>query len=342
MPTIRSGPPPITATPALQIATTTDKHRQRRIFVGPMPDHVVADRETQTRLDAKNKRGWFRLRSHVPHHGQQDPVADVVQDYAYQFYVDRGGREEDWSEQEERRITDVMLKRWRETPWGARWSRRNGDPGVKGHWIGDSFEVGDFLGMNILHGEPLRSTKSISTTNLRPNAASGDTYTTARSHASGSARSSSQISESPELGPDTDELPHRDNELPQPSSSTELLRPAVTVHADEHPAQTHSEAPRPILKDAPPAQAKSDGAIGGVRVSSFRRDKGKARVTDKTVHYVGSPSTPAPPSDVLERTGSEMDGTSAGAAETQITEISSFPALQESVPPDEIIMQGNF
>jgi hypothetical protein len=114
-------------------------------------------------------------------------------------------------------------------------------------------------------------------------------------------------------------------------SSTGLLRPNLELPSK---ARTETVIRKPIIKLPSTFGAKSD-----TRLNAPAAVKGKA----KTVHYPDSPelsfdtpsmpSTPAPPNEVLRRTGSQVEGTSAGAVARAI-------AHEENDVEGDVIMRG--
>ena len=115
-------------------------------------------------------------------------------------------------------------------------------------------------------------------------------------------------------------LESADKELPVPisaSSSTALLKPPPRGF----PSHTASGAThKPILRAASSPVVKGNGQFdipnGTPLLPSRLPQKGK--LPERLVHYSDSPRVrtpgPASPSEVLERTGSDVEETSAGAA----------------------------
>jgi hypothetical protein len=130
-----------------------DKPMHRRFFIGPMPEKVLAQTEAQVRK--KKKRGWFH-RSCAPSNGDEadhDSLSNIIQEHAFQFFISQGGNEEDWGAHEAESIREEMLRRWGDSEWGEIWKRRmqkTHEPINVRQWVGGSFEIGNFLGVNIL------------------------------------------------------------------------------------------------------------------------------------------------------------------------------------------------
>ncbi|KAI0056564.1 hypothetical protein BV25DRAFT_1813850 [Artomyces pyxidatus] len=220
-----------------------------------------------------------------------------------------------------------MLKRWRESEWGRMWkNRKQGATETRAHWVGGSFEIGDFIGVNVLNGEPPKSLRSPAssrfTASVRahtrsgiglPSAATQDSFVTARSHMSERSAVSSPPDHLPTVSssPDNEFPPIAEEALGADSSSTSLLRPPGA--GNRIPSKTRTEIiPRHGVPRQPLSQTQSDGILDGARISSFLKDKGKGKVV-RMQEEITEPE-PAPPAEVLERTGSEIQDTSASAS----------------------------
>ncbi|KAI0761941.1 Pleckstrin homology domain-containing protein [Trametes elegans] len=233
-----------------------------------------------------------------------------------------------------------MRRRWRESDWGRARKQQRRKVGAVPKWVGNSFDVGVFLGVDVLDGcsgssagaeTPSEAVSShlpeISVSGVGHSTAA-ETFVTAPSHLSTPAHEEPGSFTHEEPGPLTHEesgpLSHgepvppilslnvsRDQEsvgLASASSSTALL-----PHA-----QPASEV-QPSAKTIPPA---STGTVNGhtkspssYEANNKGRDKGKGK--DMHVHYE---EPPAPPSEVLARRGSSVEETSAGAAEQATAE----------------------
>ncbi len=313
-----------------------DYHVHRRWFIGPMPEKVAIPIE-----DATHKRD----------------IGHFVKEHALSFFLQEGGKLEDWGETEELSTREEMLRKWRESEWAAVLSRRKDakDPLQTHRWVGNSFEVGKFLGVNVLAAqsteaimsgvssrkglselhlpslfgqvESLHHEKAPSISSLPRESASirrEGTFMTARTEFEASSskaseyaslgipyRSSSPTSEEPQPGPSTtypnsiiDELAADDSA----HSTTELIkRPSPALHSSSLSKARSEVTRRPIIKN--PSVANSDGAM-------LQVDKGKHKV-----HYADKPvlspiPDPAPVAEVLQRSGDDVQDTSAGAMST--------------------------
>lgn len=348
-------PPPVTATPALKVETVNHQHRRRRVFVGPMPEHVLAASGTPLGKPPPKKRGLLGLYNRIssPSDGD-DELKDVIGEHAFQFFLEHGGREEDWGEQEDQDVRNEMVKRWKESEWGQIWKHHKKDPNAtRGRWIGSSFEVGDFLGVNLLDSKRPRSTKSSSEFHLSSHSAPSiqierpsmstrqsssatprDSFVTARSHLSHPQESSRRDVES-SMAVVTPDSPRVDSDLDHihHSQSTTHLLGSPNIAAE----------PRPTNRAHTVGVAARNEDVDGGRVSSFRKDRDPA-TGKKTVHYPDDASdTPVSPAEVLARVGSDIRGTSAQAAQDSNDSAESAGGLNlppEAVPTEGVTMQG--
>lgn len=275
---------------------------------------------------------------------EEDPVKDVIQDYAYQYFLSKGGREEEWDEDVEMSARREMLRKWRESDWGRVMTRRGkkDKDAVRASWVGDSFEIGDILGVNYLDGAP-RSITTKSSTSSRLNASAStaagpstftaDTFVTAHSQLSGHAETSeagSRISSSPVIMPSP--MPDFTDEQALPSTSTtHLLRPSPLLDSQPKSELVFRSALKPPLK----IRSQSDGILG----DHTRHPLTKAKVGKSVRIQEQSESPPASPRHVLERTGSKIKDTSAAAAEAASTDL--LPdVLQEPTKSGDVVMEG--
>ncbi|KAI0632122.1 Pleckstrin homology domain-containing protein [Trametes polyzona] len=215
-----------------------------------------------------------------------------------------------------------MRRKWRESDWGRARKQRRQD-GSTPKWVGTSFDVGVFLGVDILDenvGSGATSHSAATGTSAVPDisvsaaspSAGAETFVTAHSHLSTPAQ------EQPGPSPLSLNV-SRDQDSVRPvsaSSSTALLAPSSSYHAhlvEEEPAPEEGQASN---KAIPPASAViGDGPLATPEMpeSSAKKGKGKAM----HVHYE---EPPAPPAEVLARRGSAVESTSAGAAQQATAE----------------------
>ncbi|KAI0648051.1 Pleckstrin homology domain-containing protein [Trametes meyenii] len=213
-----------------------------------------------------------------------------------------------------------MRRRWRESDWGrARTQHRKAGNAPK--WIGSSFDVGMFLGVNILDenlGATTLATSSHAAISGLPEvnvsvatpSAFAETFVTAQSHLSTPAN------ECPgPMGPSPDVSKDQESVRPQsPNSFTGLL--ATSTSQGNQSGEAHVNEARLSTKPIPPASAtapngQASTGIGTEPLRSSHKSKGTR------VHYE---EPPAPPSEVLARRGTAVEDTSAGAAEQATAE----------------------
>ncbi|KAF5382546.1 hypothetical protein D9615_002957 [Tricholomella constricta] len=326
-------PPPSIAVSAPDDTPPDPRHHDahRRVFVGPMPERVISQTEAHIQKK-KEKRGIFRS---VSANEPWDDIPEIIKQNAFSFFIREGGRPEDWGEDEERTVVEEMFRRWMSSEWGNIWRHRRQKKAAAqnrqtSHWVGGSFEIGRFLGINIL-----RETES---TRERLSMASGSArrISTTDTHDRPPVTGSSTGHETFITAPSTSNLiPPISRLKPDPghsemgnsnsivgsllgSSSTSLLRPALERINEESSKARTEVVSRPTFKP-PSFAALSDSVVPADR-------KGKARL----VHYadISHEETPAPPSEVLERTGHEsLQDTSAGATAAAVPESPSPPSL---------------
>ncbi|THV05242.1 hypothetical protein K435DRAFT_745488 [Dendrothele bispora CBS 962.96] len=319
-----------------QITNEDAPHILKRFFIGPMPENVLSQRDaSQT-----TKKRRFSAFSHSSHENEQ--ASRIIKNYALRYFLNEGGREENWGEQEERSTREEMLRRWQESEWGRILSLRGRDHAntkrSTTRWVGTSFEVGDIVGVNVfLEAEALKRISSqtsavalsspylpLETTveevmNANTTINPAETFVTAPTEPP-EGKNDPQPSQYPASTSDQRLLTVDDAEAgpSSPSSSTALLpRPPASVRVDSSPSEVQSEPPtrRPIIHI--PSFPRSEGEVS----------KGKSK-SKKAVHYDLSPinsspvATPVPasPTEVLERTYSEIADTSAGTMTSEAFE----------------------
>ncbi|KAI0354962.1 hypothetical protein OH77DRAFT_1404179 [Trametes cingulata] len=218
-----------------------------------------------------------------------------------------------------------MRRRWRESDWGrARKEQRQGGSAPK--WVGNSFDVGVFLGVDILD-ENLNPGSRSSSSQATPSrdSAAPKIHVSAASPSAGAETfitAPSHFSTSPpeEPGPSNLSLNvSRDQESVRPvsaSSSTALLAPSSSHHGQlvDQPSSREAELSNKTIP--PPSAVVGNGHIPPLP-SSDENKKGKGKGKGVHVHYE---EPPAPPSEVLARRGSAVEETSAGAAEQATAE----------------------
>ena len=356
-------------TPPAEPMRPPDRHTLPRLFIGPLPERVLLNAQQSVAKRVNEHRRLFGInQSRQSPSGNDEPVEELINHYAYAFHLKLGGSEGDWNEERENKVKYEMSRRWRESPWGRLWrGRRDSLNAPHGHWVlpndAGSFQIGDFLGLNTyaepaspitagpICASPTEEGPSGSTSRQpppsdRPLSTTRDTFMTARSHPSLEPepvplQSSSFLLEgSPVVSTD---------ELPASTSTTGLIRlvpvadrPVAGFRTRTAPSDEVSKL-KPALKARALASAKSDGAINGSTDTrhSFDQGKGKAKKVFVRLPDDPSPSPPAPPVEVLQRSGGEIQDTSAAAAENlQAATTSSAPPLDAPDEYDDAKMRG--
>lgn len=329
-----STPTPITLTPALEVTKQDDQHRHRRRFIGPLPESVFLSSGNR-RWDQKTR--WKFWKKADTDSGEEDAsLRSAIQQHALQFFLGHGGRKEDWGETAEHHVREEMLQKWTDSEWGRLRKERKEAKSAK-RWVGNSFDVGVFLGVDILHqnqpsGTPMeeRNEDAPAHQNLEPpplSTLASETYVTAPSHFSppGSALPASGTEPLSSRGKDG--LPNSSSNgqyfprVISVDSTTALLNPTGSISSG-YGVGHHTD----LLEVPPQPITMSD--------TDLRMSRGKS----KMVHYsVGSSSErrheiPAPPQEVLARSGSGVEDTSAGAAQQAL--------LENQVSWEDTILRG--
>lgn len=278
----------------------------RRFFIGPMPEKVIS--QTEAQVFKKKKRGWFNRSTQLPGDGDgQDDLSSIIQEHAFQFFLREGGNEEDWEDRAAENVREEMLRQWGNSEWGSVWKRRQKENRAPtSRWVGGSFEIGQFLGVNILDQEAAGSSRHSAfskgpSSSIRPTLSVNSGPSTSRI-VSTTAAEGSFIAAPSKLNPPTVVNPVSLS-LSAPGSSS-LLQP-VNGHDTESRSpvsNSSTTALLPVVSQPPLVPKKS-----------------------KLVHYADQPRAEAPPpppaapTEVLARTGSAVEDTSAGATENVVT-----------------------
>ncbi|KAF7365311.1 hypothetical protein MVEN_00403100 [Mycena venus] len=231
-----------------------------------MPEKVVPLPEATPSKGKKKRR-------HLLGSGDRDDedahISQIIKEHAFAFFIQQGGNEEDWEETREQSVREEMLRRWRDTEWGAILGRQrqSKEPKAK-RWIGGSFEIGDILGVNILQ-EPAES--------IRERMSNRSTRSSRRPGASSShLPSSSNEGNAMFLTPDDRVTSFF---APEPASGS-ILRPTLSAGiAEEEGRRAQSDiGTRPTLEISTTNKVKSDSQVPVI---------GKER--ERLVHYAQSP-----------------------------------------------------
>ena len=287
------------------------EHKHRRRFIGPMPESaltsdVPANRQTQ------KKRRWFSSGPGAPATSNDDEdkcLHAAIKAHAYEFFKGHGGRDEDWVE-EERGVREEMLKRWKQSEWGKLRSAK--EAGAKSRWVGASFDIGTFLGVNVLDkphittsptssppGSPKASTPAITT---GKQSSVKDTFITAPTNLPPRSPTRKNGLVSGTLS---------DFQNPSSYFSLPTQSEGLPGTALEEPLQGPSDVMDRLQAPDLVSGLQSHGSTDTAPTPTQRKGKGK-QVHYEDVTYVDEPASP---SNVLARCGQEVAETSAGAVE---------------------------
>ncbi|KAF8635847.1 hypothetical protein AX15_000040 [Amanita polypyramis BW_CC] len=153
---------------------STSDHKYSRSFFGPVPE-IVPERLQEHFREHGNTDVDTTSDSDEQHNGS---AIRLIDKHAFTFFLREGGRPEDWNEGEELSIRRKMINRWLKSEWGKALRKQADDREATGRWVGNSFEIGKFLGLDILNPpDPmatgnqsqqgqLRNIRSLSTSHL--------------------------------------------------------------------------------------------------------------------------------------------------------------------------------
>lgn len=333
-----------------------------------MPEKVLSQTEAQVRK--KKKRVWFH-RSHAPPNGDEadhGSLSSIIQEHAFQFFISQGGNEEDWGDHEAESIREEMLRRWGDSEWGNIWKRRmqkTHEP-TSSRWVGGSFEIGNFLGVNILDephaggsrhstsskqpssfirpGSSTRASSSathnFSTTGTQPadltfSATENNATTVPELLPHKSSHATPLLSTNNAPGPSTLSPPPENAHDVDPASDTSTTSLLIPDTDQAPPSKAHSDVPRKPFKSSMTIPSRHDTDINlGISKSASRRPALEPQKR-KSVHYTDSRAqalSPIPPTEVLARTGSAVQESSAGATEAAAT--------RDEIEWGDIVMRG--
>lgn len=307
-----------------EIKPANHDNLHRRIFVGPMPEKVVSHTDAQVRVRRQKTSLFHRANSA----DVGDDVSQVIKENAFSFFLHQGGQVEHWDEDEEQSTIDEMMKRWKNSEWGALWTHRRENPPAArqsaNRWVGGSFEIGRLLGVNIMREPELgsrssgrsvyRSSVSATLSRKRTTSAGQETFLTAPSQMITPAMSNGDL-----LGTENSREAELNGDASTPAeSSTGLLE-----SARKGPHITDTVREDILRQTSAPALTSARAKVG-----SDIKQKGKA------VHYADLTEQdapgPAPPSEVLERDAGTLEATTSAAASKSSPSISPVLSPQSS------------
>ena len=318
------------AEPASEAQQNYAQHRHTRFFIGPMPAKVVSSMQA-----GKTKLGRLQAFYSTSTVNEDPDLSRLVIPHAFNFFLRGGGSAQHWGEAEERSTVDAMTKRFQESEWGKVVFGEKQD--IRPHsWVGGSFEIGGLLGMNIIHNEASEIRDGVSDRSGRKSKSPTEPNEVLSS--SSAALEISVAAPSPPreireadsgvpLAPENDDIESQG--LVSATSSTALLK-LPSRHA------TSTTALKPILRSQSSPAAPLNGPLEEEE-EDVPRSQPKLKSAPKLVHYVEVPNGevvdpgPAPPNVVLERTGSAVADTSAGAT---------VPHPSEDLQWGDVVMRG--
>lgn len=77
--------------------------QQKRVFIGPMPERVVAQ-ASDSPATGKAKRRRFLQSSSTENEDDDDILSRLMRDHAFAFFIKQGGQEEEWGEGREQSV----------------------------------------------------------------------------------------------------------------------------------------------------------------------------------------------------------------------------------------------
>ncbi|KAI0947149.1 hypothetical protein AcV7_009650 [Taiwanofungus camphoratus] len=314
----------ITVKHADKIGRSDDQHQYHRRFIGPMPEKALSQADAiPSRSKQQHRTGSSDVTSTDNNEGDGNR-SGIIGNMALRFFLGHGGKREDWGEDQERSVREAMFRRWKESEWGQAYEQRK-EARLVQRWIGTSFDVGVFLGVNLLDEgsckpNPWRPTAETSSSRYVSTSADAETFATAPSHLSPLSTphdkpwtaSQDQIVNGP-----LSQTGAIDDESLSATSSTALIPPIVSPQ-DAYPSQVHSE-----IIHSPKSRSSGPPALNELHFKEATKsiaspNKGKA----KMVHYpvTVAEDVPAPPREVLARSGSAVHDSSAEAAQQATAE----------------------
>lgn len=331
--------------------TGTPKDVHRRIFIGPMPEKVIAHAEGQgkkAKLTVGSVLSFSFDNNHeVGRADKTDEVTRTLKENAFRFFLHHGGNPEEWDEDEEQNLIEQMTKLWKESEWGKLWShrhhRRKNDPqSANSRWFGKSFEVGNLLGMNVMQegGHLINKSVKINSetgpsrlsqvdtdvlSTSAPRTSSGiETFSTPRSSFLGVVSAADDVqlkeAESPLLNEGTEHDPS-----PTSSRTALLLKTRVDTTSSGTPQRTIEI----VSQNAVPSSSEVDPK-GKVRMVHYDDDSG-------SMNPAPVPG-PAPPEAVLRRTKDTVEPNTSLAA-TLVPEQS--PDSTEDLIWGDVVLRGD-
>lgn len=269
------------------LAVHSDAHRLRRTFIGPLPKRTATQPKGKGNTRAKLDNAELE---------DSDGLRDAIRTLALDFFLRHGGVPEQWGEERAQSVRDEMHRRWRQSEWG-RSLRQRKDARADRNWVGTSFEVGVFLGVDTLD----------KTSHIE---ASSSTYTAPGTPSKHAATSTDFVTAPSQFSAAQDREDRASYDAPALSESKKngsISVRTTLLNVDE----TTADSSTALITPDP---GRATDAHDAMNSPSTHRDVPLDKVVHKGklhVHYADA--DPAPPSEVLTRTGEAVENTSAGA-----------------------------
>lgn len=292
-------------------------HSSRRMFLGPMP------MPTYTLPSQSSKE-------------EDEEASDFVSQHGLRIFLQQGGRIEEWTDAKAHEYKERLKRNILESvAWHALSKSMRKGKSKKGilptvEWKGNSFEIGKVVGVGInfiatmddghsQHSGEVSSLKSRSKSattvhwyqenkSIHPTLGVDSKSSSSPGPQSRAARHLSVLTESTDDSKDSES---RGNG--SPSSQTQLLFNNGTSAGSPMIAPTASPGMQNALNDD--ALTGPSGSQKARNIKSILRTGGKGK--GKVVEFAATPTgsrSPVPPNEVLNRTASEVEDSSAAAA----------------------------
>ncbi|KIY67116.1 hypothetical protein CYLTODRAFT_397691 [Cylindrobasidium torrendii FP15055 ss-10] len=298
-------------------------HVHRRWFIGPMPEKVVLP--NQEEITRRQK------------------IAALAKQHALSFFLDRGGNLEDWTDDKERSVREEMVQKWREGEWGELLNRHKSAKKKQANgtvWIGNSFEVGDFVGVNVLAAQSAEALLGgVSSRNgMAPTFLDADKPIFSEPdsmRASQDTRNAVSVADT--FVTARESMQEASSTIPQ--AQTEL--PPTPVAFTPDPASAMASSTTNLIE--PPARPELQSSLSRT-VRPIVKAQSTSQLVQKRVHYADMDSVSdvhdvTPPDEVLERTGSEVEDTSAGSMSTEAASIDEGAAWGDIILRDRMLVR---
>jgi len=296
---------------------------QRRIFIGPMPERVIAQAvDNQPKRAKLNIGSVFSLNQDNTGRTSGDnseEVTRVLKDNAFEFFLHHGGNAEDWREDEEQDMIDELVRKWKKSDWGQLWERRHqgqreAQNTSSNQWFGTSFEVGNLLGLDIMKSQRHLSAFTVQSTASK-GTAEADNPDSDEQLGGFSTFPATQVSQIDGDIPNPGSL--NGAEEPgdggfTPTSKTNLIPSGR--YAPDQPDNTSNPKPSSDRLSIPLQDNATSELDSDQRLTAEDKRKAKVHYTVEPEGGLDTIPGPAAPEEVLERTKATVDRNTSLAA----------------------------